>query len=384
MNSIWQKARRSLSLLALLGLGASACTSGGGHSLASTSTLPPLPPTFVGLVSLIGNGTSAGSGQTLEAIDLSAGLGGQTRTIAVGQYPDALAVATKRHMAYVANYASNTITPIDLDTGRVGKPIDAGSGPAGIAISPDEKTAYVTDAGSSPIGNTVTPINLLKGKALAPITVGKGPQGIVITPDGKRAYVADAGAIVTGQSGPVGSTVTPIDLQTRQVLSPIAVGNGPLALAVTPDGSSVLVADAYSGSVTAISVLNDSTSTPIEVNGAPQAIAISPDGLTAWVAVAPSSVASGNDLTPIDLASATAGHPIAVPKNPTGVAITPDGATAWVVCYGAGSVVPVSLSTKSVVAAGAIALSGGPYAIAISEDKKVLHPAAVPAKKAKS
>src|ERR1019366_3800569 len=98
-----------------------------------------------------------------------------------------------------ANYATNTVTPINLKTGRAEKPINAGSGPAGIAIAPDEKMAYVTDAGTSPIGDTVTPINLATKKALSPITVGDGPQGIAITPDGSTAYVANAGAIVSGQ-----------------------------------------------------------------------------------------------------------------------------------------------------------------------------------------
>src|SRR5450755_2639618 len=48
--------------------------------------------------------------------------------------------------AYVANQLSETVTPIRAATGQAGKAIPAGVNPAYIAITPDGKTAYVSNA----------------------------------------------------------------------------------------------------------------------------------------------------------------------------------------------------------------------------------------------
>ena len=61
-------------------------------------------------------------------------------------------------------------------TGRkAGKAIKVGSGPGDIAITPDEKTAYVTS------GSGVTPISTATNKAGKAIKVGNGPDAIAIT-----------------------------------------------------------------------------------------------------------------------------------------------------------------------------------------------------------
>ncbi|HVB06707.1 MAG TPA: YncE family protein [Acidimicrobiales bacterium] len=352
----------------LLGLGAlplvlAACGSGPAKTTTS-STLPPLPPTTVGYVTLIGSASNLGSGNGLEAINLSEGAGGSTRTFTVGTFPDAAAVTPDGKTLYVTNYASNTVTPIAVATGTVEKAIPVGAGPAGIAIAPNGKTAYVTDAGSSPIGDTVTPINLKTHKALAPITVGGGPQGIVITPDGATAYVANAGGIVTGQNAPLGHTVTPIDLKSGKAGAPITVGNAPTALAMTPDGATVYVANTGSGSVTPLTVAGNSAGVPITVNGSPQALAAT--ATTVYVADDSASSTAGNNVTPIALSSGSAGTPIVTGANPTGLAISPDRKTAYVVCNGTGKLESLDLTSNTVLKTATVSVPGGAYAIALA------------------
>src|ERR1019366_1816311 len=89
----------------------------------------------------------------------------------------------------------------DPATNTAGPPIPVGSYPEGIAITPDGKTAYVANY----ISDTVTPIATATNTAGPPITTGNTPQGIAITPDGKTAYVAN------NSSG----TVTPIATATN-------------------------------------------------------------------------------------------------------------------------------------------------------------------------
>jgi YVTN family beta-propeller protein len=337
-----------------------ACSTSTGASHPST-TLPPLPPAVLGYVTTIGSGQSEGLGQSVIAIDLSAATQTVRDTITTGSFPAAIAISESLHTAYVANYASDTITPINLKTNKPGKAIPAGSGPAGIAITPNGKTAYVTDAGSSPIGNTVTPIDLKTGKDLTPITVGAGPEGIAITPDGTMAYVANTGAVVSGQVGAIGNTVTPIDLSTGKALAAITVGNAPEAVTVSADGTTAYVANANSQSVSPIDVASNTAGTPITVQGSPEALAVSTDGSTLYVADANGK--QGN-VTPIDISSGTAGQPIAVPENPTGIAITGD--VAYVVCYGADNLVDVDLTSNAVSPGSSVSIGGGPYAIALT------------------
>ena len=53
------------------------------------------------------------------------------------------------HTAYIANGSSNSVTPIDTATNTAGTAIPVGQNPAGVAVTPDGKTAYVTNDGSN-------------------------------------------------------------------------------------------------------------------------------------------------------------------------------------------------------------------------------------------
>ena len=67
-------------------------------------------------------------------------------------------------------------------------------------------------------------ITTATGAVSAPITVGNGPVGVAITPDGKRAYVANNGD----------GTVSVITTATGAVSAPITVGKDPYGVAICP------------------------------------------------------------------------------------------------------------------------------------------------------
>ena len=86
---------------------------------------------------------------------------------------------------------------ITTATGAVSAPINVGPKPSGIAIAPDGKHAYVANNGTGLVGtgsesNTVSVIDTAKGVVSDTITVGNGPVGVAVTPDGKHVYVANA------------------------------------------------------------------------------------------------------------------------------------------------------------------------------------------------
>jgi YVTN family beta-propeller protein len=85
--------------------------------------------------------------------------------------------------------------------------IFVGGNPAGVAITPDGRHAYV----ASEISDVVSVIDAATATIGATITVGSGPVGVAITPDGSHAYVTnfDAGTVVVIPAVPTLTTISP-------------------------------------------------------------------------------------------------------------------------------------------------------------------------------
>ena len=113
-------------------------------------------------------------------------------------------------MVYVVNNGSNSFTPIIIVTNTAGTAISVGSGPNGIAITPNGQTVYVSNSGDS----DVTPIATSSNTAGVTIPVASDPQAIAITPSGQTAYV---------DSYFVG--VTPITTASQQQRWPLGHGH---------------------------------------------------------------------------------------------------------------------------------------------------------------
>jgi len=101
-----------------------------------------------------------------------------------GVVPDgASAVAGRapcRATAFVTNSASNSVSTIDVKTGRKNPDdIPVGAAPLGLAITPDGKTAFVTNVTSS----TVSTIDVkTRTKHPTDISVGLFPVVVAVTP----------------------------------------------------------------------------------------------------------------------------------------------------------------------------------------------------------
>jgi YVTN family beta-propeller protein len=82
--------------------------------------------------------------------------------------------------------------------------------------------------------------------------VGNRPLGVAVTPDGSNIYIANNNSPTFSRPG----TVSVIDTATNTVIgSAIPVGISPDGVAVTPDGSKVYVSNGGSN----ISVINTAT-----------------------------------------------------------------------------------------------------------------------------
>ncbi|MCO1602093.1 YncE family protein [Desulfosporosinus nitroreducens] len=215
--------------------------------------------------------------------------------------------------AYITNLVNDTVTVINTATNTILTtiPLPAGSGPIGIAITPDGSRAYVTNFAN----DTVTVINTATNTILTTILVlpaGSASNGIAITPDGLRAYVTNL----------VNSTVTVIDTATNTILTtiPLPAGSGPIGIAITPDGSRAYVAN-LGGTVTVINTARNTilTTIPFPAGSAPAGIAITPDASRAYV----TNPGTNDTVTVLDTVLNAVIGTLPAGTGPIGIAITP-------------------------------------------------------------
>ena len=185
--------------------------------------------------------------------------------------------------------------------------------PLGIAVSPDNKTAYAVLDNN----DTLSKIDLTASTPVEgmEVRVGNVPNSVVISPDGKTAYVSNEAGRIAKESDfqqysngtpvvaafPTGSTstgtVSIVNLATFTVTGSIATGLHPTGMAFW--GNNLLVANTYSDSITVINTgTNMVTGTidlglPIKVPGqtgaaygaGPNSIAVDQTNNIAYVAL---------------------------------------------------------------------------------------------------
>jgi YVTN family beta-propeller protein len=217
--------------------------------------------------------------------------------------PIALAITHDGRKLYVVDSYNNRVDVVDTTTNATSLSLDVGSYPYSVTLSPDGQRAWVTNYIGSTISVIDTTTDTLVG---SPISTGTnmGPDAMAFTPDGTRAYVSNFGPYGPGN-------LALIDVASGSVLSTIPTPK-PTGIQVTPDGSHVLVGD----NMSAVQVLDTTTNTfgtAIPVGNKPLYIALTPDGTSAYV-----TNLNSDTVSVIDLASLTVVHTIAVGNQPEG------------------------------------------------------------------
>jgi uncharacterized protein (TIGR03437 family) len=213
-------------------------------------------------------------------------------------------------------------------------------GSSGVAYT--QIRAYVTDYGS-PLGTQavlgLSVIDASSNTVVTTVGVGDSPIGVAITPDGTRAYVANS------QS----SSVSVVDTSSNKVVATVRVGATPAGVAITPDGTRAYVANSNSSSVSVIQTSSNTVVATISVANNPYGLAITPDGTRAYVTIFGSSVITNGSVAVIDTSSNAVVATAVVGLVPEGVAITPDGTRAYVTNSGGNAVSVIDTSSNAVV-----------------------------------
>ena len=221
----------------------------------------------------------------------------------------AIVVLAGGHTVLAAS--GSTIVPVNVADRWVGRPVDLGAGRTvfGLALDPAATTVYALVAGG------VVPVDTVGDTPGATIPTGLtvssvySPHGIAVTKDGATVYVV-------GQGPPdFGGRVLPITASTGAVGAAASFDNygiaDPAALAVEPDGSSLLVADSANN----------------WINPVPLATFTDPPA-------------------PVRLPPQASGEPSSGTQHPTDVVLDASGATAYVVA-GFDSVLPYAPASQT-------------------------------------
>ncbi|MEZ4370945.1 MAG: bifunctional YncE family protein/alkaline phosphatase family protein [Polyangiaceae bacterium] len=177
--------------------------------------------------------------QTLEVattIDLP------TRAYAIAELP-------QRNELYVTGFGGSAIMVVDVNTATVAATLEVGGNPVSLAVAPDEKTVFASVSD----GDVLISIDTGKRELSGSVAVsepglmdpggnplpGSSPTGLTLDPQSGKLYVARA----------ADNAVSVFDSGTLAALGAFPTGWYPTAVALTPSGSGILVANGKGGNI---------------------------------------------------------------------------------------------------------------------------------------
>lgn len=265
-------------------------------------------------------------------------------TINTGVNPAGLAITPNNRFAYVANNnnylipGQDSVSVLDLKHNLPKQTITDASfnQPYTVTINSAGTKAYVTNSNST----TITVIDIATNTVSGVISGFDGPSGMVISPFCNRGYVNNYGGPEGVGSGN-GNTISIVNLNSNSIIgAPIVVGQAPAALAISPDSAFVYVVNYVDGEIGTgtMSVIDtDSNTVVATVTGfsGPFSIALTPNGRYAYVANFGSNnfAPFGTTVSVVDLCTYSIIDEIEIGIQPSGIAITPDCRFAYVTNY---------------------------------------------------
>jgi YVTN family beta-propeller protein len=116
-----------------------------------------------------------------------------TASIPAGDFPYAIAITRSGELGYTADFASNTVTFLDLLGNNAMATLPVAAEPLALALSTDEKRLFVASRSSR-----LTVIDIASRATLAVVPLIDPPVALALHPDGRRLFILYESATVVG------------------------------------------------------------------------------------------------------------------------------------------------------------------------------------------
>lgn len=226
---------------------------------------------------------------------------------------------------------------------------DAGVGPVSVA---PQAAAPAEPAAPTVAASTGSPA------VRAVLKVGQSPQGVAVSPDSSTIFVANIES----------RFLSMINMTTPPLSATIPMPGTPRYVAVSPDGLRAYVGmysgDGADSAVAVVDTAGKAVSSVVASGPQPYALATGPNGDV----FVPNHGAS--DVSILDSATLRFGPTITVQPNPHGVAFAPSINRAYTANHESNSVSVIDLASKAIV--DTIPVGQSPHSVAVSPDGRLL------------
>jgi YVTN family beta-propeller protein len=187
------------------------------------------------------------------------------------------AAAAPAVLGYVTATGADTVTAFDRHTRRVAAAIATGRGPEGLAFDPARSRAYLALSGE----DQVAVLDLTFGEEIGriPLLPGDEPGELGITPDGRTLLVANAGS----------ATVSLVDPLAALELERFQVGEEPAGVLVEPAGRRAYVLSRRGASLTVVDLASRVVAATVATEAEPVRAALDRAGTRLYLAQAGST-----------------------------------------------------------------------------------------------
>ncbi len=238
---------------------------------------------------------------------------------------------------------------IDTRTDRAIARIPVGRRPTHVAVTPDGRVAFVTNAGE----DSLTVIDASARRPVATVPVGAFPVGIALSPDGREAWVANL----------KGGTVSVVEVETRKEMAQIAVGRGPAQVAFAPGRRFAIVALREENAVAAVDRLHRTVFQKVPVGPRPVEVVSAPSARFVLVASQGSRRASGGTISFIDPTTLAVSATVNTAAGAHGLALSEDGRLAYVTHTDANLLSVIDLDERKII--GTVETGWGPTGVTV-------------------
>ncbi len=224
-------------------------------------------------------GLRTAPGDSFFVVDASASVGepeneryGLSASVPVGKRPTRIATSPDDQRWYVTNFLEDSLSVISAEAPySVVATVPTGDGPNGIGISPDGTRGYVCNF----LEGSVTVFDTIGNEPVGTVLVGAGPARARVSPNGRWVFVSCFGD----------STLHVIDVETNQNLTVLDVNAAPSAMAFSRTGDKLYVCSRDQDTITIFDIAESTAGDPIiteEGNIAagriPSGVAVTADG----------------------------------------------------------------------------------------------------------